>query len=390
MKTWKYLLLGAGRMARGAVAYLASFDPGAAIHLVDRDEKNIRRILGRLPRGLKGSNVSFSVLDVEDRGIGKLMKSATAALSGTHYRFNRMLTLAAADAGCHLVDLGGNVTMVRSQLKLSSRVRRAGVTVIPDCGLAPGMTNVLTVWAAAGFERLDRIRIRVGGVPLDPVPPLSYMMLFAAEGLFNEYVEQGLAIRGGRVVRTPSLADVEKIRFPAPFGLMEAFSTSGGSSTLVETFRGRVRELDYKTVRYPGHCAVMQGMKQAGLMSREPAAVGRAGAVVPRELAGALFEKNLAFRGGDATLVRVTVEGRLRGRRTRRVVNLIDRMDRRTGLTAMMRCTAFPAACIVKMLADGVIGARGVHRQEKVVPAGAFVASLRAAGLAVRLRTSVR
>jgi lysine 6-dehydrogenase len=301
-----------------------------------------------------------------------------------------MLTLAAADARCHMVDLGGNVAVVRSQLKLGSRVRRAGVTVIPDCGLAPGMTNILTAWAAAGFERLDRIAIRVGGVPLEPEPPLNYMLLFAPEGLFNEYVEDGLALRGGRVVRLPSLADVEKIRFPEPFGVMEAFSTSGGSSTLVETFRKKARELDYKTVRYPGHCAVMQGMKQAGLMSREPVAAGRAGAVVPREFAGALFEKHLAFRGGDAALVRVTVEGRRGGRAARRVVSLVDRMDGRTGLTAMMRCTAFPAACIVKMLADGVVTERGVHCQEKVVPAAAFVSAMRAAGLAIKLRTSVR
>lgn len=390
MKKWKYLLLGAGRMARGAVAYLGLADPGASVHLVDRDDGNIRRVLGRLPRGLKRSDVSFSILDVADRRVRGLMRHATAALSGTHYRYNRTLTLAAADARCHMVDLGGNVAMVRSQLKLGARVRRAGVTVIPDCGLAPGMTNILALRAAAGFQRLDRITIRVGGVPLDPVPPLGYMLLFAPEGLFNEYVEDGLAIRGGRVVRTPSLADVEHLRFPEPFGLMEAFSTSGGSSTLVETFRGKVKELNYKTVRYPGHCAVMQGMKQAGLMSREPVAADGGRPVVPREFAGALFEKHLAFRGGDAALVRVTVEGRRRGRRTRRVVSLVDRMDRRTGLTAMMRCTAFPAACIVKMLADGVITARGVHRQEKVVPAAAFVSAMRAAGLDIKLRTSVR
>jgi len=125
-------------------------------------------------------------------------------------------------------------------------------------------------------------------------------------------------------------------------------------------------------------------------MSREPVAADGGRPVVPREFAGALFEKHLAFRGGDAALVRVTVEGRRRGRRTRRVVSLVDRMDRRTGLTAMMRCTAFPAACIVKMLADGVITARGVHRQEKVVPAAAFVSAMRAAGLDIKLRTSVR
>jgi saccharopine dehydrogenase-like NADP-dependent oxidoreductase len=88
--------------------------------------------------------------------------------------------------------------------------------------------------------------------------------------------------------------------------------------------------------------------------------------------------------------VRVTVEGRRGGRAARRVVSLVDRMDGRTGLSAMMRCTAFPAACIVKMLADGVVTERGVHCQEKVVPAAAFVSAMRAAGLAIKLRTSVR
>ena len=386
MKRTRYLLLGAGRMAMGAVDYLLRHDRGATVHLVDLHRENIRRVLDRLPRGRGRRSVTWSIGDLGDsRAMTRLMDGAVVALSGAHYRFNPALTKIAIRTGCHMVDLGGNNTVVRAQLRLGPKAREAGVTVIPDCGLAPGMTNLLAVWGASGLDPALSIAIRVGGVPLRPVPPLNYMLVFSPEGLINEYIEDARAIRDRRAATIPSLDEVERLRFPPPFGTMEAFNTSGGSSTLVETMRGRVRELDYKTIRYPGHAAIMQGFRQAGLMRSDPVRIGTSLTVVPRRVLGALLEKHLPLRGEDAVLVRVTVEGKRGGRRVRRVITLVDRYDRRTGLTAMMRCTAFPAACIASMLAGGVITRRGVFPQETVVPPRKFVAAMRRAGLALTL-----
>ncbi len=386
MKKTKYLLLGAGRMSRGAIHYLATHDRGAPMHLVDISEGNIRQILKTLPRGLDRKLLRYSVFDLENESkVRRLMSESVAVISAAHYRFNRIFTRLAIGAQCHMVDLGGNLYVVRDQLRLAARAREAGVTIIPDTGLAPGMTNLLALWGALRFSSIDSIRIRVGGVPLDPVPPLNYMLVFSPEGLINEYIEDAMILRDGKVASVPSLADVETLFFPPPFGKMEAFTTSGGSSTLVDTLRGKVRRLDYKTIRYPGHCAIMQGLRQVGLMGSRPVTIGGGGAVSPRQLLGALLEQSLPGKGDDAVLVRVIVEGRSGGRRKRSVVDLFDRLDRRTGLSAMMRCTAFPAACIAQMLADGVIRERGVLRQEETVPSGRFVAAMRRAGLAIRI-----
>lgn len=388
MKKYKYLFLGAGRMTRGALYYLARYDRGAPMHLVDIDRVNIRNLLKTLPAGIDRKSVSFTVADIaSSRAVPRLMESCVAAISASHYRFNGYLTETAIKTRCHMVDLGGNVQTVRAQFRLHAEARRRGICIIPDCGLAPGMTNILALWGTRGLGNVASIKIRVGGVPLNPDPPLNYMLVFSPEGLINEYIEEAMVIRSGKVTKAPSMADVETLVFPAPFGKMEAFNTSGGSSTLVETLRGKVRELSYKTIRYPGHCAIMRGMKQIGLLSRRRLNVDGKHSVIPRAIAGALLEKNLPRKGTDAVLVRIIIEGRLRQGGRKRTINLIDVMDRRAGLTAMMRCTAFPAACIARMMADGIISEKGVLTQEKAVPPSTFVTAMRKAGLKITSST---
>src|ERR1044072_7174306 len=117
------------------------------------------------------------------------------------------------------------------------------------------MVSVLAMHGAREVDQLDEIHIRVGGLPQNPRPPLDYQIVFSVEGLINEYVERARVIREGQLVEVESLTELETLDFPDPYGRMEAFQTSGGTSTLPETFAGRVKELDYKTIRYPGHCA---------------------------------------------------------------------------------------------------------------------------------------
>src|SRR6185436_14645703 len=169
-----------------------------------------------------------------------------------------------------------------------AEARAAGINIIPDCGLAPGMVAVLVAHGASKFETLDEVHIRVGGLPQDPKPPLDYQLVFSVEGLINEYIEPARVIRDGRITTVESMTEVESLDFPAPFGTMEAFQTSGGTSTLVETYLGNVRELDYKTIRYPGHCEKFKTMIDLGLCPSEPV-----GGVVPRRLFGELLVRNL-------------------------------------------------------------------------------------------------
>src|SRR5204862_625335 len=131
--------------------------------------------------------------------------------------------------------LGGDNDVVAAELALHAAARAKGVNVIPGCGLAPGMTAVLVAHAVARFDSVDEIHIRVGGLPLAPKPPLDYQLVFSVEGLINEYVERARVVRDGKVVEIESMTEVEELEFPQPFGKMEAFQTSGGTSTLPDT-----------------------------------------------------------------------------------------------------------------------------------------------------------
>ncbi len=378
-----YLVLGAGRMARGLVHYLKTHDQDARVKVVDVSAQRAKDLAT-----WAGGSVMAGRLDLDDRaGVRRAFEDVTVAIGAVHYRYNVMLTEEAARARTHLVDLGGNNGVVARQLALGARVKKAGVTVVPDTGLAPGMASILAMAAIEGMDRVDHLRIRVGGVPLRPLPPLGYQLVFSTEGLINEYVEDAQVLEGGKLVNVPSLTDPEPVRFPPPFGMMEAFHTSGGASTLVHTLRGRVFDLDYRTVRYPGHCERMATLKELGFMDARPVKLGKV-TVSPRELTGLLLERGLPDRGEDAVLVLVTADGRSGGRHRRVRIRLVDRFDRATGLFAMMRCTAFPSACIAHMLATGIITDRGVHPQELVVPIEMFIDRMRKAGLAIRKQTA--
>jgi lysine 6-dehydrogenase len=289
-----------------------------------------------------------------------------------NYWLNEKLAHAAIEAGTNFCDLGGNNDIVDAELALDAEARARGINIIPDCGLAPGMVAMIAAHGAARFKSLDEIHIRVGGLPQKPEPPLDYQLVFSVEGLINEYVERARVVRGGKIVYVDSMTELETLDFPAPFGTMEAFQTSGGTSTLPETFLGRVKELDYKTIRYTGHCEKFKTMIDLGLCSSQPIDVG-GGAVVPRRVLGELLVKHLPADGPDVVLVRVEVVGD--GKRL--TYDIIDYQDEKTGLSAMMRTTAFPASIVALMMARGQTTSKGSLPEERCLPPDVFMAELK-------------
>ncbi|MBV8857131.1 MAG: saccharopine dehydrogenase NADP-binding domain-containing protein [Acidobacteria bacterium] len=375
----RVLVLGAGRMGLGAAYDLAHNSEGVELVTVaDVDEGRARAVAETLHDG----RVRPAQLDVEDRArVVGLMREHDAALSCVTYFHNLQLARAAVEAGRHFCDLGGNNTVVDAELALDEEARAAGVNVVPDCGLAPGMVSVLAAHGAARFEQLDEIHIRVGGLPQNPRPPLDYQIVFSVEGLINEYVERARVIRGGQLTEVESLTEIESLDFPEPFGRMEAFQTSGGTSTLPETFLGRVRELDYKTIRYPGHCERFKLLIDLGLASGEAFEVGGA-PVAPRKLLGELLNRHLPADEPDLVFIRLEFAGRLKGEGAKRLrYDIIDRFDPQTGLSAMQRTTAFPASLVAQMMARGETTRRGAVPQERCIPPDAFVAALAARGI---------
>lgn len=363
----RMLVLGAGRMGLGAVHDLVSQSDVTEVTVADFDLAKAQDIARRYPAKARAAQIDCN----DQAAVIALMRGHASAISCVNYWLNERLARAAIEAGTHFCDLGGNNDVVDAELALDTEARAKGVNIIPDCGLAPGMVAVLVAHGALQFEALDAVHIRVGGLPQDPKPPLDYQMVFSVEGLINEYIEPARVIREGKVATIESMTEIESLSFPAPFETMEAFQTSGGTSTLVETFLGKVRDLDYKTIRYPGHCAKFKTMIDLGLCSSTPIDVDGT-AVKPRRVLGELLVKNLPHDEPDVVLVRVEFAGG--GKKLR--YDIIDRYDPETGLSAMMRTTAFPASIVALMMARNQTTSKGALPQERCIPPQLFMDEL--------------
>jgi lysine 6-dehydrogenase len=379
----KAVIIGAGRMAEAVLYDVVNSGGYDAITVADADVARAEALCAARGGGLARA----ATLDAADEeAAAELIAGHDVCASAAPYRYNLTLARAAVRAGAHFVDMGGNNDVVAAELALDAGALAAGVAVVPDMGLAPGMTNVLAASLIGRLDEVEELRIRVGGLPRNPAPPLDYALVFSPYGLINEYAEPCLVLEGGAVATVPPLAGVEDLDFP-PLGRLEAFHTSGGASTLPHTYRGRVRELDYKTIRYPGHCAAVKPLFDLGLASEEEISVG-AVRVRPRDVLAERLVAALPEGRDDVVLVRCWAAGKSKGEERTVSYELVDYADAATGLTAMQRTTGFPVAVAATMLADGTIKKAGAFAPEIAFEAESFVEALRARGFDIREKTT--
>ena len=368
----KILVLGAGRMGHGAVFDLVNNSLEVeSITIADFDLKKAELIAEQIgedkvaPHQVDAANYSAMV---------ELMRGHDAAISCVNYWYNTELSKAAIETGTNFCDLGGNNYIVDEQLALDEEAKRAGINIIPDCGLAPGMVSILAMHGVNRFDETREIHIRVGGLPQNPKPPLNYQLVFSVEGLINEYIEKARVIRNGEITEVESMTELENLAFEN-FPALEAFQTSGGTSTLPETFLGKIQELDYKTIRYAGHCEKFKTMIDLGLCSSEEILINYA-KVTPRKVFSELLQRNLPADEPDYVLIRLEFVGAKDGETKRLRYDIVDKYDEKTNLSAMMRTTAFPASIIAQMMAAGEVKMRGATPQEKAIDAEKFVEEL--------------
>jgi lysine 6-dehydrogenase len=381
----KILVLGAGLMGRAVAFDMARNPKLEGIIVADHDSKMLKetQALINSPNDLR---IKYKKLDIEDeKELAKLMQDCDTIVSAVTYKYNFKLAKMAIQQGCNFCDLGGNNTIVNQELELHDKAKKKNVTVVPDCGLAPGMVSVLVAHGFSHMDEVENVKIRVGGLPVEPKPPMNYKLVFSVHGLINEYVEPCVKIRNGEIIEEGPLIDVEELEFPAPFGKLEAFNTSGGTSTLPQTYKGRVKNLDYKTIRYPGHCAQFKTLYDLGLMDSKPYKSGDT-KVVPRELLSSLLTEKLTIDGKDCVLVRVTIEGKRLGATKRIQYQIIDFGDEANGITAMMRLTSYPISVIAQMMSAGEITEKGAVPQELCVPAEKFIEELRKRNIGIEIR----
>jgi saccharopine dehydrogenase-like NADP-dependent oxidoreductase len=278
---------------------------------------------------------------------------------------------AAVEAGVDMVDVSFTP---EDPLGLDEAAMKAGVTIIPDCGVAPGLSNLLVGYSASRLDTLDEAHILVGGIPETPVPPLGYAITWSADGLIDEYTRDVSIIVDSRNIQVPALSGLEEIDFPG-VGKLEAFYTDGLRS-LVKSFP-KVKSMYEKTLRYPGHVEKIKLLRELGFFSEEPLIIDTGTRVSPKFITARIFERSLWNPEiGDILAMRIEVIGEVNGMQHNYRYKVLERFDQETGISAMARTTAFTAAIVAKMLALGKISLKGVIPMEKLGMNHKFVRSL--------------
>lgn len=384
---FRYLLLGAGRQGVAAAYDLGRFGQADRIVVADVSADVASVAAARLNRLLARDIATPVTVDAADRAaVAAAFRDADGCLNSVHYGFNVGLTKLAIDAGVHMTDLGGNTDVVREQLRMDEAANRAGVTVVPDCGMGPGLNISLATYVMDLLDVPRDVRIWDGGLPQEPDEPWNYTLTFNIAGLTNEYDGCATFIRDGQQVQVPCFEDVEEIEF-AGLGKLEAFVTSGGLSTAPWTFSGKLRRLENKTVRYKGHARMFKAFVALGLLDTNPIRVGDV-RVSPRDVLHALLEPKIRKADvRDICVMRVRCDGLKDGRAGSAIVELIDRYDEATGFTAMQRLTGWHASLMLigamtRQIPPGVISV------ERALPGMAVVDEVRRRGFV--LRTELR
>ncbi|HMA44215.1 MAG TPA: saccharopine dehydrogenase C-terminal domain-containing protein [Gemmatimonadales bacterium] len=373
----RMLVLGAGLQGSACAFDLLQQDAVEQVTLADIQPDRAAAFV----KGFAGKKLALAKLDVQDAAaVRTAMHGHAAVMSALPYYYNLDVTRAAVEVGLHYADLGGNTEIVFNQKKLDAEAGARNVSVIPDCGLAPGMVNIL---AAEGIRRVgdaESVKIYVGGLPQHPEPPLNYQIVYSLEGALDYYTTPSWVLREGKPARVDALSEIETLVFPPPVGTLEAFHTGGGISTMPWAYEGRVRTMEYKTLRYPGHMAIMRPIRELGLLDNTPIKV-KGKEIVPRDaFIAAVSPKLTKPQGRDLVALRVDVHGRS-GKRAS--WQLLDYYDAARGISAMMRTTGYSLSITGLMQADGRITARGVHTPDEAVPFDAYVAELKKRGVEI-------
>ncbi len=369
----KVLVLGAGMMGR-AIAYDLSLFSGFEKIIIGDKDTHTRNSAKEF---LKGTNVDVIPVNADKTNeVKKQLQKVDVVISALPYRFNYKLAKMAIQTKTHLVDLGGNNTIVENERSLFSKAKKSEVTIIPDSGLAPGLVSIITRDIVDHMDTVDSVKLRVGGLPRHPQPPLNYQIVFSPYGLINEYVEEAIILDHGKILEKKSMTEVESLEFPKPFGTMEAFLTSGGCSTLPFTYKDMIKYLDYKTIRYPGHCEKIKTFLDLGFAD-ETKINFEGHAIAPRDVFASLLTKNVPTTGEDVVLLKVISQGTKNGKKRSREYLMIDYYDTKHDITAMMRTTGYPVAITVQMIENGTIQERGVFCPEEIIPPMPFFTELK-------------
>jgi len=347
----KILVLGGG-MIGSAMAEDLQGRGGAAVTVADQREESLARVKSRSAAGTLRADLS------QPSVVREVVAPFDMVLGALPSALGLQTLEAVIDAGKNYVDIS---FMPEDALALDQRARDRGVTAVVDCGVAPGVSNMMVGQAAARLDACLSVEIYVGGLPVQRRWPFDYKAGFAPHDVIEEYTRPARYVEHGRVVVKEALSEPELIDFSG-VGTLEAFNTDGLRTLLCTIDAPFMKE---KTLRYPGHIELMRALRETGFFSKT--AVQVAGQPVrPLDLTAAVLFPKWTFEEGEAdlTVLRVMVEGRRGATRERHSWDLLDYFDPQSGLRSMSRTTAFPAAIVASLVANGGFVKPGVHPPE--------------------------
>ncbi|HEY8795517.1 MAG TPA: saccharopine dehydrogenase C-terminal domain-containing protein [Gemmatimonadaceae bacterium] len=376
----RMLVLGAG-LQGSACAYDLLQNPNVTeVRLADLNVSHLPDFLNEY----SGKRLIPTPLDVRDHdAVLAVMRESKATMSAIPYYFNLGLARLAVQAGTNFCDLGGNTEIVFQQKELDAEARKAKVTIVPDCGLAPGMVNILAQYGIQQLDDVQSVKIFVGGLPQQPEGPLGYQIVYSLEGVLDYYTTLSWIVRNGKREQVKALSEREPVIFPKPVGELEAFHTAGGLSTMAWRYEGKIPSMEYKTLRYPGHAHIMEAIRELGLLDLAPIDV-KGTKVVPRDVTVATMGPRLTKpKGRDLVALRVEVEGMKGGAPKKLGWELLDYYDESRGISAMMRTTGYSLSITGQMQANGELET-GVYTPDECIPAEKYISELAKRGVMIK------
>ncbi|MCC6403685.1 MAG: saccharopine dehydrogenase NADP-binding domain-containing protein [Fimbriimonadaceae bacterium] len=380
-----YGILGSGMQGTAAAYDLVQFANPLAVVMGDVDLAQAQSAADRVNR-LTGSTLCTAqrVDAMDEASLKPFLEGVDAILSCVPYWMHPQIAKVAIEAKADMVDLGGNTEVTMQTLALDEQAKAAEVTLVPDAGLAPGLVNNLGLYMVESMDKCDSVKLYCGVLPQNPKPPFNYKLTFNMEGLVTEYDYSAVVVRDGQVATVPTLTEVEPLEV-RQLGQMEAFVTSGGTSTAPHTLAGTVTNYEYKTIRFPGHAALMKIFKDFGFWNEAEVDV-KGTKVVPKDVFNAVFGPKLAeFVDEDQCAVRGVGVGTRDGKPVRIQIDIFDKQDPVTGFTSMERLTGFSAAIVTREVAEGRVGP-GAVRYENAMTGKAFLEELKKRGVSIEIQ----
>ncbi|MFO0603638.1 MAG: saccharopine dehydrogenase C-terminal domain-containing protein [Polyangiales bacterium] len=376
--TQKVTVLGAGMVGSAVAVDLAR--SGFAVTSVDARPEALAEVSARSP-GVETVRADCA----SAAAIQRVVAGADLVVGALASSMGLPTLRAVLDARKTYVDIS---FMAEDAWELDAYAKERGVTAVIDCGVGPGVSNLLVGYGASQLDACESVEIYVGGLPVVRTWPYAYKAPFSPHDVLEEYTRPARLVEHGRVVVKEALSEPELMDFPE-VGTLEAFNTDGLRSLAYTMKAPFMKE---KTLRYPGHIELMRALRHTGLFSKEPLAVA-GGTVRPLDVAAALLFPKWAYEEGegDLTVMRVIVAGTKDGRAVRHEWELFDRYDPMTDVRSMSRTTGYAATSMVALLAAGRFKEPGVFPPELLAKepglVDAFLAEYDARGVRVTYRT---